>query len=276
MAEHDHLHHDPAHEHHHEGEIPIYDRGLVFDLGTVVNRRRILGLLAGVGMVGGLASVRPASAASALIAACEDIPEETAGPFPADGSNGPNVLDDTGIVRSNIRRSFGDASGVAHGVVMTMKLTILELAADCAPYAGAAVYVWQCDRDGHYSMYEAPIEDENYLRGVQKADHKGRVTFKSTFPGCYPGRWPHVHFEVYPSLREAVTYENKIATSQLALPKRACKTVYASNGYEASAEYLKDVSLETDGVFHDGWEQQLARTRGSVRDGYVAKLKLAV
>ena len=277
MAEHDHFHHDPANEHHHEGEVPIYDRGLAFDLDTVVHRRRMLGLLAGVSavpLVSGLAGARSASAA--LLAACEDIPEETAGPFPADGSNGPNVLDDTGIVRRNIRHSFGEASGFAEGVRMTMQLTILELAADCAPYRGAAVYVWQCDRDGNYSMYEAPIEGENYLRGVQRADRFGRVTFTSTFPGCYPGRWPHVHFEVYPSIREAVTYENKIATSQLALTKAACKTVYRSAGYEASREAIKDVSLETDGVFRDGWDQQLARMRGNVRDGYTAKLKLSV
>jgi protocatechuate 3,4-dioxygenase beta subunit len=24
------------------------------------------------------------------------------------------------------------------------------------------------------------------------------VRFTSIYPACYPGRWPHVHFEVYP------------------------------------------------------------------------------
>ena len=34
-------------------------------------------------------------------------------PVPRDGSNGPNVLSQSGIVRSDIRSSFGNASGTA-------------------------------------------------------------------------------------------------------------------------------------------------------------------
>src|SRR5262245_25735648 len=41
------------------------------------------------------------------------IPEETQGPFPGDGSNGPNVLGLTGVVRSDIRSSFAGLSGTA-------------------------------------------------------------------------------------------------------------------------------------------------------------------
>ena len=44
------------------------------------------------------------------------VPEETAGPFPGDGSNGPNVLPLTGAVRSDIRSSFAGLSGTADGV----------------------------------------------------------------------------------------------------------------------------------------------------------------
>ena len=36
-----------------------------------------------------------------------EIPEETAGPYPGDGSNGVNVLSESGIVRSDITSSFG-------------------------------------------------------------------------------------------------------------------------------------------------------------------------
>ena len=38
---------------------------------------------------------------------CDVIPEETAGPYPGDGSNGPDVLAESGVVRSDIRSSFG-------------------------------------------------------------------------------------------------------------------------------------------------------------------------
>src|SRR6188472_2668687 len=39
------------------------------------------------------------------------IPEETQGPFPADGSNGPSVLALGGVVRTDIRSSFAGLNG---------------------------------------------------------------------------------------------------------------------------------------------------------------------
>src|ERR1700710_1282429 len=47
--------------------------------------------------------------------ACAVIPSETEGPYPADGSNGPNVLTQSGIVRSDIRSSFGSAGTAVAG-----------------------------------------------------------------------------------------------------------------------------------------------------------------
>lgn len=44
------------------------------------------------------------------------IPEETAGPYPGDGTDGPNVLTESGVVRSDIRSSFGSLTGTAQGV----------------------------------------------------------------------------------------------------------------------------------------------------------------
>ena len=46
------------------------------------------------------------------------------------------------------------------------------------------------------------------------------------------GRWPHVHFEVYPSVEAATRGGNKLATSQIAIPKDACEAVYSKSGYE--------------------------------------------
>jgi hypothetical protein len=54
---------------------------------------------------------------------------------------------------------------------------------------------------------------------VQAADADGKVTFTSIFPACYAGRWPHVHFEVYPALGAATAAGSAIHTSQLALPE---------------------------------------------------------
>ncbi|MEV8371170.1 3,4-dioxygenase subunit beta [Kribbella sp. NPDC056861] len=196
-----------------------HDRGLEYDLG-VLRRRNVLRLFAGAGLavVAGCAAdntttsgstpstsgaaASPTSTSSTATTNVEEIPEETAGPFPGDGSNGPNVLTESGIVRSDLTKSFGSASGVAEGVPLTVELVVLDAAKD-TPLAGAAVYLWHCDAQGRYSLYDGEISGENYCRGVQAADSAGKVTFTTIFPAAYQGRWPHIHFEVYSSLSEA-------------------------------------------------------------------------
>ena len=285
---------DHEHDHH---------LGLAADLSRLLRRRRMLGLIAGAGLIplvgcstdgssstagaasaSGTASTTGAASGSQTTASgttasggsCDEIPEETAGPYPGDGSNGPNVLTESGIVRSDIRSSFGSASGVAQGVPLTIKLTVQDAAKGCAALPGAAVYLWHCDRNGSYSLYSQDVRNENYLRGVQEADGAGSVTFISIFPAAYSGRWPHVHFEVYPSLTAATTEGNKIATSQLALPEDVCDAVYATDGYASSVRNLGRTTLESDNVFRDGHTSQLAAVTGSVSAGYVATLAVPV
>ena len=268
---------------HADHELEDHDRGLVFDL-TTMDRRRVLKLLGfgglsaslftivGCGPSGAtstpLASAAATNASVASGASCAVIPEETAGPFPGDGSNGPNVLSEDGVVRTDIRSSFGSSTTVAEGVPLAIKLTIQDAGGDCAPLAGAAVYLWHCDRDGGYSLYSQAVSDENYLRGVQEADDSGLVTFQSIFPACYSGRWPHIHFEVYPSLELAKDEGNRIATSQIALPKDACDLVYATAGYSQSVRNLSQVSLASDNVFRDDSAvRQLGTVAGDVAGG---------
>ena len=259
------------------------------DLLHLLDRRRALMLIGGAALatiVGACSSDDPTSSSASSTttsppttagstASCEEIPTETAGPFPGDGSNGPNVLDQPGVVRSDITKSFGDLSGTAGGVPLTIELTIQDTSKGCAPMAGAAVYLWQCDREGRYSLYSQGATNQNYLRGVQAADADGRLTFLSVFPGAYAGRWPHIHFEVYPSLAKAATAD-QIATSQLALPEDVCKVVYATEGYESSIRNLAQTSLARDGVFRDGSERQVATMTGSVGAGYTASLVVPV
>ncbi len=144
------------------------------------------------------------------------------------------------------------------------------------PREGYAVYLWHCDRDGNYSMYSSAVADENYLRGVQETDADGNVTFTTIFPGCYSGRWPHIHFEVYPSLASATNGSNKIATSQLALPEDACDEVYATSGCSMSVVNLSMTSLATDMVFQDGATLETPAVSGSASSGMEATLTVAV
>jgi protocatechuate 3,4-dioxygenase beta subunit len=222
------------------------------------------------------AGATPSTTAAAGAASCSKIPEETAGPYPGDGSNGVNVLTQDGIVRRDIRSSFGSSSTVAAGVPLTIELRVVDTTNGCQPLAGAAVYLWHCDQDGQYSLYTQGITNENYLRGVQGDGSDGTVRFTSIFPGCYSGRWPHIHFEVYPSVASARSSSGKLATSQLALPKDVCDAVYATSGYETSARNLGQTSLSTDNVFRDGAGLETPTVTGSPTDGYVATLVVPV
>ena len=65
-------------------------------------------------------------------------------------------------------------------------------------------------------------------------------------------------------------------TSQLAFPQDVCETVYAEEGYDASASNLSGVSLDSDGIFADGVDQQMVTISGSPSAGYTATLTVAV
>jgi len=291
----------------HDPTEPVFDQGLAFDVETLLDRRQLLkafgygglglSLLALVGCGNGAAgsgaagtsststsasaastaSASASAAAGASAADCAVIPEETAGPFPGDGSNGPDILTESGVVRKDIRASLGSTTTVAQGIPLTIRLAIQDQANNCTPLGGAAVYVWHCDRDGNYSMYSSGVENETYLRGVQAVDANGVATFTSIFPACYPGRWPHVHFEVYKSLEKATNPANRIATSQIALPEAACQQVYGTDGYRNSLSTLSQVTLKSDIVFaNDGGVHQIGTMTGSVADGLTVDLAVPV
>ena len=112
----------------------VVDQGPAFDIRTLMTRRTVLGVGAvGVGAVAlaacsdgssssaatTSASTSASSSASSTAAVTDlpdaEIPDETAGPYPGDGSNGPDLLEGSGIVRSDIRSSFDTATTTAKG-----------------------------------------------------------------------------------------------------------------------------------------------------------------
>ena len=293
---------------HREADLENHDRGLDYDLPRLLHRRGMLKLVAGVGLAGaGLITLgaceseattgeasspsgsRPAGgqpeggpgggapgSMQSSDTANGELPEETGGPYPGDGSNGANVLNQSGIVRSDITTSFGSSTTKAEGVPLDITMTINDYANSKAPLAGGAVYVWHCDREGRYSLYSHGVCGENYLRGVQETDGRGQVRFTTVFPASYSGRWPHIHFEVYPSLAKATNSENKIATSQMALPEATCQAVYATSGYEQSLSNMSRVSLDSDNVFSDGYDLQMPTVTGDPSSGYQLSFSCAV
>ena len=276
-----------------------HDKGLAHDLDTLGRRRVLLGaaglaattVLSAWGCGGSSdassdssgssgSSGSTGSTGSSGSGTCAVSAEETQGPFPADGSNTingtvSNALALTGIVRSDIRPSFGSLTGTAAGVPTTLQLTLVNVNNSCADLSGYAIYVWHCDRDGEYSLYG--VTDQNYLRGVQETDASGVATFTTIFPACYSGRMPHIHIEVYRSATTATSYTNKLKTTQLAFPTDVCTTVYATaTGYSQSVTNFSQISFATDNVFSDGTTTEMATVTGSVADGYTVALQVGI
>jgi hypothetical protein len=242
--------------------------------------------LLGCGAVLSLGAGGRSLAASGSIA-CPALPEETSGPFPADGSDlhdrgpgplgpdgqgpgpgrlgpdrrsqVPNILAAPGIVRQDIRSSFDTSSTVAAGVPLRVELTLLDLSRACQPLAGSAVYLWNCNRDGDYSLYGRGIEHENYLRGVQFTDRDGRLAFQTIFPACYSGRYPHLHLEIFKKGERSLNAATRVRTTQLTAPREVCSRVYqGAPGYTRSAAQFKGLLPSDDLVFASSSPAELA------------------
>jgi protocatechuate 3,4-dioxygenase beta subunit len=271
---------DPPHEH---------DFGLAYDLAVMQRRRALLGL-AGAGTLivlgcggGGddeattTTTTTTTTTGGTGAGTCTVIPEETAGPYPGDGSNGANALALSGIVRSDIRSSIAGASGVAGGVPLEIAIELVNTNGSCADLAGYAIYLWHCDREGRYSMYSSGVTAENYLRGVQVTGSDGKATFTTIVPGCYAGRMPHMHFEIYRDANTASSWTNKLKTSQIAFPNDIVSAVYnGADGYSASITNLSRISFASDNVFADGVTTQLAAMSGSIAAGYTSSLQVGI
>jgi protocatechuate 3,4-dioxygenase beta subunit len=240
--------------------------GLAADLPYLTRRRlMVTGLAMGGaalslwGVRGGAQTVTGTGADGAV---CVALPAETAGPFPADGTNvregqTVNILTEAGVIREDIRTSIGGLSPVAAGVPVRLEITLVDVAKACTALGGMAVYAWQCDAEGVYSIYGAA--DRNYLRGVGISDANGVVRFTTVFPACYPGRWPHIHFEVFSSVEMAVSGKAALLTSQFAFPEAECRAVYAADPlYASSRQTIEDVSLARDRIFRNGSKAERA------------------
>jgi protocatechuate 3,4-dioxygenase beta subunit len=255
-----------------------HDLGLQHDLGAFLNRRQALALVASASAIGALSAlgkgrILPTAQAEAIAKGreCDSDPAETEGPFPGDGSNDAhgtlsNVLKSSGIVRRDMRTNIGKTAIAADGQAFDLEITLVNARQACAPLAGHAIYLWHCDALGRYSIYDLP--NVSYLRAVGVTNSVGKAAFTTIFPGCYPGRYPHIHFEVYISLEQATSYKKRLLTSQMAMPADACRAIYAaSKSYRASAANFTSVSVERDDVFADSTPRQIAAQTPMVTGG---------
>ena len=269
-------------------EVHEHDLGLQHDLGTLerrgarrgMGRRGVLGVLGGLGVVRGGRlrerrlhgdsadlghDVAPAGRAAAVgpdggpggrwaatprvEVADGEIPEETAGPYPGDGSNGPNVLTESGVVRSDITdAASARASGVAEGVPLTVRLKVYDLTGDDVDgrWPARRSTPGTATADGATRCTTATAVDENYLRGVQEADADGWVEFTTHLPGLLRRS---LAARALRGLRVARRGDRAPPTSCAppSSPSRrtSATSVYATEGYEASVANLRAASAST-------------------------------
>jgi len=261
-----------------------HGRALAQDLAQLrlLDRRSALCLLGVAG--GAIVAGVPEGAALGASGSCPAYAVETDGPYPADGTNRApgatsNVLTIEAFRRRDIRASLVSSDTVAPGVRVELTLTLADAAGGCAPLEGRVIYLWHNDATGSYSLYDLP--EESYLRGLQVTDAAGQVRFTSIFPGCYGGRYPHMHFQVFGSLEEASTGRQSLLTSQLAIPAAECASVYADAGtYGRSMANLQRSPLTRDFIFRDNPPAQMSAMtlamRGSPAEGYAASATIGL
>ena len=211
--------------------------------------------------------------AAATVDSPTPTPSETGGPFPSDGSNDDgagglaDVLHDSRALRRDIRSDL-DGSNTQEGLPLTLRTRVVSKS---TPLAGAAVYVWHCNRDGAYSDYnsrmlDADYSDRSFLRGVQITDSDGWVEFQTILPGRYMGRAFHIHFEVFGD----VNYSSKLLTSQMAMDDDLIDSIYSqAAGYETALR--SDTNNAQDNIFSDGVSHQLLTVTGDATSALIAE-----
>lgn len=95
------------------------------------------------------------------------------------------------------------------GFPLLLNFTVIK-ASTCAPIPNAVVDVWHCDTAGVYSGFAGQLGGldtigDNFYRGIQTTDANGVASFRTNYPGYYPGRTVHIHFKVWQNGTQSVT-----------------------------------------------------------------------
>ena len=218
-----------------------------------LTRGRLFRLAGGLAAALGLGAVNgswpgdePALAADGV--ACVLTPEQTEGPYYIAGEK----------VRRNITEG-------RPGTPLTLRLTVVD-SRTCKPIKGAAVDIWHCDASGAYSGFGAGRRSRTFMRGIQKTNASGVATFKTVYPGWYPGRTVHIHVKVH-------VRGNVVQTGQLYFSDRVTDAVYGRTPY--SRRPNRETRNADDSLYQDGGRRSLLRLQRSGA-GYVGSIKMGV
>ena len=236
------------------------------------SRREVLEVFgaAGLAMAAGCTSSSPASPTDTTASSgtttpvggagsCSVTPEETAGPY----SDRVGMINNPAFFRQDITEGRS-------GLPVTLALTVVSVSSGCSPVANAQIEIWQCDAEGRYSEYSQPGYNgtgQTFLRGLQTTDGEGKATFRTIYPGWYPGRATHIHVEVFVNGRT-------VKTTQIAFPESASRAVYGTGVYASHGQ--NPTTNAGDNVFSDGSDAEMATLAGDATSGYTASLRIVV
>lgn len=241
-------------------------------VGRILTRREVLALLGigGAALLGGPASARagtsePAAAHPGRVRQGFRLPKCIVRPSQAEG---PYFLD-TRLDRSDIRSDPTDGS-VREGAPLSLTFQVSRLDAQrCEPLAGVLVDVWQCDAAGVYSGFEDiggnfDTRGKQFLRGHQVTDAAGTATFRTIYPGWYPGRCVHIHFKLrtHPAGESGHEF-----TSQLYFDDELTDHVLAGDAY--TSDEGERTGNAQDGLYRNGGGQLMLEVV-KAGDGYAA------
>jgi Dioxygenase len=216
--------------------------------GSLVKAGGLLtGLVAGGWRVASSEGSGPAAVESGAVG-CVLAPEQTEGPYY--------------IPKEKVRRNITEGRP---GTPLTLRLQVVN-ASTCKPIAGAAVDVWHADAAGVYSGFGQGAGNRTFMRGIQRTNAKGIATFRTVYPGWYPGRTVHVHVKVHLGGRV-------VHTGQLYFPDSLTDAVYRRGPY--SSRPGRDTRNATDSVFRNGGKRSLLRLRRS-GSGYLGAITMGV
>ncbi len=204
---------------------------------------------------------------ASTVSGCVVRPEQTEGPF----------YFDTQLDRADIR-SEPSTGELKAGVPFVLNIHVSALQGGiCEALPNAVVDLWHCDASGIYSSVKAsrmqPTDTSNlkFLRGYQRTDGRGHVSFLTIFPGWYDGRTAHIHFKIRATLPDQSTYE---FTSQIYFEHAFSQLMYTNGVY--IRDRLQRVTNRNDGIFiNDGGEQLIVRPVLG-ENGYIANFDITL
>ena len=189
-------------------------------------------------------AVAPASCMfPAKVANCVLLPSHTGGPFYLDPEYN----------RSDIRESLA-------GLQFDLEITVIGVQ-NCAPIPNAVVNIWHCDAHGGYSSFGAingnyaDLSNFTWARGYQVTDANGKCNFTTIFPGYYPGRATHIHYDVHVGFQPGGTVDTNPDASSIFLGQMYFEDQVKTQIYTNMAPYDTHGDNPT-GLTNDGLIQQ--------------------